>query len=107
MNSPHSSRIAMRSSHERSGAGPFAEEMTDVAAPDQINRRSGPFVSSRDQHAPAAGLAAPLMRQPLTQLRGGFLPEPTVSLMISILRIRGETTGCLITLRRFGQEAAA
>jgi hypothetical protein len=38
---------------------------------------------------------------------GGFSPEPTVSLMISILRIRGETTGCLITLRRFGQEAAA
>jgi len=37
----------------------------------------------------------------------GFLPEPTVSLVISILRIRGETTGCLITLRRFGQAGAA
>ena len=34
-------------------------------------------------------------------------PEPTVGLMISILRIRGETTGCLITLRRFGQAEAA
>ena len=34
-------------------------------------------------------------------------PEPTVGLMISILRIRGETTGCLITLRRFGQAGAA
>jgi len=44
----------------------------------------------------------------LTQADGGlFLPEPTASLMISILRIRGETTGCLITLRRFGQEGAA
>jgi hypothetical protein len=39
---------------------------------------------------------------------GGLcLPELIVGLMISILRIRGETTGCLITLRRFGQAGAA